>query len=182
MLDVTLLNINNFHFKSAEVGKLLKQQESKSRLIAAICAAPVALKAHGIATGKKLTSYPSTKDELVNDYQYIENEKVVVDGKILKIFYFTFNERICLKINFQLSGNLITSRGPATAFAFGLAIVEYLLNKEAAKKVADAMLYVDWRSVKDAQITNNKVLWCFDNKYHKLYFTPLEKLCLHFLS
>lgn len=40
------------------------------------------LKAHGIATGKKLTSYPSVKDELVKDYQYCE-DKVVVDGKIL---------------------------------------------------------------------------------------------------
>lgn len=38
-------------------------------------------------------------------------------------------------------GNLITSRGPATAFAFGLAIVEKLVGKDTADKVAKAMLY-----------------------------------------
>ncbi|XP_017884796.1 protein dj-1beta-like [Ceratina calcarata] len=102
---------------SAEVGKLLQQQEKEGRLIAAICAAPTALKAHGIAKGKKLTSYPAMKDDLVNDYEYVE-DKVVVDG------------------------NLITSRGPATAFAFGLAIAENLVNKQTADDVAKAMLYI----------------------------------------
>lgn len=48
-------------------------------MIAAICAAPIALKAHGIAKGKQVTSYPSMKDELVNDYNYLE-DKVVTDG------------------------------------------------------------------------------------------------------
>lgn len=102
---------------SAEVGQLLQQQEKEGRLIAAICAAPTALKAHGIAKGKKVTSYPAMKDDLVNDYVYLE-DKVVIDG------------------------NLITSRGPATAFAFGLAIAENLVNKQTADDVAKAMLYV----------------------------------------
>ncbi|XP_034180743.2 protein dj-1beta [Osmia lignaria lignaria] len=101
---------------SAEVGKLLQQQEKENRIIAAICAAPTALKAHGIAKGKQLTSYPSVKDELKNEYKYLE-DKVVTDG------------------------NLITSRGPATAFAFGLAIVEKLVGKDTADKVAKGMLY-----------------------------------------
>ncbi|XP_015610030.1 protein dj-1beta [Cephus cinctus] len=104
---------------SEKVGKLLKQQEAEDRLIAAICAAPTALKAHGIAKGKKITSYPLMKDQLTDDYTYIE-DKVVVDG------------------------NLITSRGPATAFAFGLAIVEKLLNKEVALSVAEGLLYDDY--------------------------------------
>ncbi|XP_031848540.1 protein dj-1beta [Nomia melanderi] len=103
---------------SEEVGKLLKEQEKEERVIAAICAAPVALKAHGIAKGKQLTSYPSMKDKLTDEYKYLE-DKVVTDG------------------------NLITSRGPATAFAFGLAIVEKLLNKETADKVAKGMLYTE---------------------------------------
>lgn len=102
---------------SAEVGQLLQQQEKEGRLIAAICAAPTALKAHGIAKGKKLTSYPAMKNDLVNDYEYLE-DKVVVDG------------------------NLITSRGPATAFAFGLAIAENLVDKKTADDVAKAMLYL----------------------------------------
>lgn len=61
------------------MGKLLKEQEKEERVIAAICAAPVALKAHGIAKGKQLTSYPSMKDKLTDEYKYLE-EKVVTDG------------------------------------------------------------------------------------------------------
>ncbi|XP_076628144.1 protein dj-1beta [Colletes latitarsis] len=103
---------------SAEVGKLLQQQEKENRVIAAICAAPTALKAHGIAKGKQITSYPAMKDQLTDEYKYLE-DKVVTDG------------------------NLITSRGPATAFAFGLAIVEKLLDKETANNVAKGMLYTE---------------------------------------
>ncbi|XP_076292897.1 protein dj-1beta isoform X2 [Lasioglossum baleicum] len=103
---------------SQEVGNLLKEQEKEGRIIAAICAAPVALKAHDIAKGKQLTSYPSMKDKLADTYQYLES-KVVTDG------------------------NLITSRGPATAFAFGLAIVEKLLDKDTADQVAKGMLYTE---------------------------------------
>ncbi|XP_003708302.1 protein dj-1beta [Megachile rotundata] len=101
---------------SAEVGKLLQRQEKENRIIAAICAAPTALKAHGIAKGKQVTSYPSMKDELKDEYKYLE-DKVVIDG------------------------NLITSRGPATAFAFGLAIVQKLHDKDTADNVAKGMLY-----------------------------------------
>lgn len=43
------------------------------------------------------------------------------------------------------SGNLITSKGPATAYAFGLAIVEKLVDKETAQKVADGLLYKDYK-------------------------------------
>lgn len=102
---------------SAEVGKLLQRQQEENRFIAAICAAPTALKAHGIAKGKQITSYPAMKDQLVDYYKYLEN-KVVIDD------------------------NLITSRGPATAFAFGLAIAEKLIDKQTADNVAQAMLYV----------------------------------------
>lgn len=42
-------------------------------------------------------------------------------------------------------GNLITSKGPATAYAFGLAIVEKLVDKETAQKVADGLLYKDYK-------------------------------------
>ncbi|KAF7406007.1 hypothetical protein HZH68_005376 [Vespula germanica] len=106
--------------ESAEVGKLLKKQEKGNRLIAAICAAPIALKSHGIGKGKRLTSYPAMKNQLTNGYEYSE-DRVVVDG------------------------NLITSRGPGTAFAFGLALIERLVSKETAVTVAKGMLYEDYK-------------------------------------
>ncbi|XP_066993999.1 Parkinson disease protein 7 [Anabrus simplex] len=103
--------------ESSLVGKFLKEQEKAGRVVAAICAAPTALKAHGIGLGKNVTSYPSTKEQMMEGGKYTyKEEQVVVDG------------------------NLVTSRGPATAFVFALAVVEKLLDKAAVEAVAKAML------------------------------------------
>ncbi|XP_031640484.1 protein dj-1beta [Contarinia nasturtii] len=98
------------------VGEVLKAQQSSDRLIAAICAAPLALKAHEIGIGKSITSYPSVKDKLTADYKYVDDQLVVQDGK------------------------LITSRGPGTAYQFGLKIAEVLVGGDKAKQVASGML------------------------------------------
>ena len=42
--------------------------------------------------------------------------------------------------NVVVDGNIITSRGPATALAFSLKIVEKLIGKETADKVRKAIL------------------------------------------
>lgn len=101
--------------ESKSLGELLKSQESSGRHIASICAAPTALKSHGIFTGKQLTSYPSVKEKLADTYEYLE-DRVVIDGK------------------------LITSRGPGTAVEFALAIVTALVGKDKAVEVAKGML------------------------------------------
>ncbi|KAH8267755.1 hypothetical protein KR026_004932 [Drosophila bipectinata] len=101
---------------SAAVGELLKNQESNGGLIAAICAAPTVLAKHGIASGKSLTSYPSMKAQLVDKYSYVDDKNVVQDG------------------------NLITSRGPGTAYNFALKISEELAGKEKAQEVAKGLL------------------------------------------
>ncbi|XP_037813981.1 protein dj-1beta-like [Lucilia sericata] len=102
--------------ESAVVGEILKQQESEGRIVAAICAAPTALAAHSICQGKSLTSYPSVKSQLETIYKYIDDQTVVQDG------------------------NLITSRGPGTAFEFGLKIAEVLAGSDKAAEVAKGML------------------------------------------
>ncbi|XP_017474816.1 PREDICTED: protein deglycase DJ-1 [Rhagoletis zephyria] len=102
--------------ENAALGALLKEQEAAGRIVAAICAAPTALLAHGICSGKSLTSYPSVKGKLDSTYKYVDDEKVVQDG------------------------NLITSRGPGTAFDFGLKLAEVLAGADKAKEVAKGML------------------------------------------
>lgn len=102
--------------KSQLVGEILKEQESSGRLIAAICAAPLALLAHEIALGKSLTSYPSVKDKLIADYKYVDDKLVVQDGQ------------------------LITSRGPGTAFHFGLELAKVLVGEEKSKQVSKGLL------------------------------------------
>ncbi|XP_065371310.1 protein dj-1beta [Calliphora vicina] len=102
--------------ESAVVGEILKQQEAEGRIVAAICAAPTALAAHSICQGKSLTSYPSVKSQLEAIYKYVDDQTVVQDG------------------------NLITSRGPGTAFEFGLKIAEVLAGSDKAAEVAKGML------------------------------------------
>lgn len=102
---------------SSKVGELLKKQEAAGKYCAAICAAPMAFKEHGIGSGKTLTSYPAMKEKFHGtSYKYVEDKAVVVDGK------------------------LVTSRGPGTAFAFGLKLVELLVDKKTSDEIKAAML------------------------------------------
>lgn len=101
---------------SSLVGEVLKVQESSDRFIGAICAAPLALSAHKIGIGKSITSYPSVKGKLTADFKYVDDQTVVQDGK------------------------LITSRGPGTAYQFGLKIAEVLMGPAKAKEVANGLL------------------------------------------
>lgn len=47
--------------ESKLVGEVLVEQEAAGRLIAAVCAGPTALLAHGIARGKAITSHPGVR-------------------------------------------------------------------------------------------------------------------------
>ncbi|KAH8365335.1 hypothetical protein KR084_010441 [Drosophila pseudotakahashii] len=108
---------NKALMNSAAVGELLRCQDSRGGLIAAICAAPTALAKHGIGKGKSVTSHPDMKPQLVKEYCYIDDKTVVQDK------------------------NIITSRGPGTTFDFALKITEELAGVEMAKEVAKAMLW-----------------------------------------
>ncbi len=96
------------------VNDLIKSFSQKGKLTGAICAAPIVLASAGVLQGKHATSFPSYRDRLGG--ALYEEKSVVTDG------------------------NVLTSRGPGTALAFGLAIVERLLNKEKAQKIKEAML------------------------------------------
>lgn len=96
------------------VKRLLVEFSQKGKLAGAICAAPYVLANAGLLEGKTVTSYPTYRDKLGN-VRYSE-EKVAVDG------------------------NILTSRGPATALCFGFAIVEKLVGKQKAEDIKKAML------------------------------------------
>lgn len=101
---------------SDEVGAVLRAQHDAGRFVACICAAPIALKSHGIAPGIQLTSHPSVKQKLIEGgYKYSEGRVVAAD-------------------------RVITSRGPGTAFDFALKLVELLVGVEKVKEIAAAMI------------------------------------------
>ncbi|MDR3364134.1 MAG: DJ-1/PfpI family protein [Clostridiales Family XIII bacterium] len=88
---------------------------NQGKPIAAICAAPLVLGHAGVLKGKKATCYPGFENEL--EGAEITEDTVCVDGGV------------------------ITSRGPATAMPFALALIEALKGKEAAGKIAAGLLF-----------------------------------------
>ena len=102
--------------EASAVGELLRNQERAGRWVGAICAAPVALKQHGVFKGRRMTSHPSVR-ALLEDWADYGEHPVIEDG------------------------NLITSRGPGTAFAFALRIVGALTDAERMVQVRAPMMF-----------------------------------------
>ncbi len=94
-----------------------RRQLESGRILGAICAAPgLVLGRHGLLNGRRATCYPGFEKHFGPEASFVEQE-VVEDG------------------------NLITSRGPGTAFAFGLALVRALLDDETADALAERMMF-----------------------------------------
>ena len=91
---------------------MVKKAFEANKLVAAICAAPAVLSDAGILKGKECTIYPGMDNELEKGEGKPRLDNVVVDG------------------------NIITSRGPATALLFALKLAEILAGKQAAKAVS----------------------------------------------
>lgn len=86
----------------ADAVALVKAFFAADKPVAAICHAPWILAEADVARGRKLTSYTSTRTDLVNAGAEWEDSEVVVDG------------------------NLITSRNPGDLEAFNRAIADAL--------------------------------------------------------
>jgi 4-methyl-5(b-hydroxyethyl)-thiazole monophosphate biosynthesis len=100
---------------SAAAGAVLKGMAEAGKWVCAICAAPaVVLYPLGLLEGRRFTCYPGLEHD-VSGAEW-SKDNVVVDG------------------------NLITSRGAGTAGLFAIAVIEKLLSKTEAKKVAEAVL------------------------------------------
>lgn len=98
-----------------KVWKAVSFAHDNGKLVGAICAAPSVLGHMGLLKGKKATCYPGFEEEL--DGASYTGEKVTVDGDI------------------------ITAKGAGAALEFGFAIVEKLISKSVAEKVADSMMF-----------------------------------------
>ena len=94
------------------VHELVKVHVEQGRLVGAICAAPIALEAAGVLKGRRATSYPGHE---LPSARYVD-DRVVEDG------------------------NVVTSRGPGTAFAFALHLVERLVGADVADRLRSGML------------------------------------------
>lgn len=100
--------------KSPEVLALVRRQVQAGRPVGAICASTTILHEAGVLAGHAYTGHFTIAQEL----PALDRQKPVVRDRLL-----------------------ITSQGAGTATAFGLALVEAVLGKEAADKVSAAICY-----------------------------------------
>jgi 4-methyl-5(b-hydroxyethyl)-thiazole monophosphate biosynthesis len=102
--------------KNRRVLELVRKAEEGGKLVAAICGAPSVLAEAGVLKGRRATIYPGMEGELRKGGGRPSKGLVVVDGK------------------------MVTSRGPATAFAFALELLKLLAGKKKAEEVRKATL------------------------------------------
>ncbi|TDA30333.1 MAG: DJ-1 family protein [Hadesarchaea archaeon] len=102
--------------RNRRVLELVREAEKGGKLVAAICGAPSVLAEAGVLEGRKATIYPGMEGELRKGGGRPSRGLVVVDGKV------------------------VTSMGPATAFAFALKLLELLAGKKKAEEVKKATL------------------------------------------
>ncbi|MEB3236434.1 MAG: DJ-1 family glyoxalase III [Candidatus Sericytochromatia bacterium] len=100
--------------ESELLGNMLAHHAAAGRWTAAICAAPTVLGAMGLLRGKAATSWPGVRDAM-GEADYRE-DAVVIDGAF------------------------VTSRGPGTAMAFALALVEHWCGSGVAAELRQAMV------------------------------------------
>ena len=93
------------------VQSLLKKQNKQNKLVAAICAAPIALAEAGLLNNKTATAYPGTLAALHKSDINIKNSAIEIDG------------------------NIITSRGPGTAMDFALVLIEKLEGEDKRDEI-----------------------------------------------
>lgn len=101
--------------ESPVVGRILREFFDAGKLVGAVCAAPLALAAHGVATGRDVTCYPSLRERLAGTH-------IWHDARVVT------------------SGHLVTSQGPGTTFEFALALVAELVGDDMALRVRKPLL------------------------------------------
>lgn len=99
---------------SAAVKALLQRNCAEGRLVAAICAAPLALHAAGLLAGRKFTCYPGVEGQIQGGTH--TGTRTELDGRVL------------------------TGKGPGTALEFGLAVGTALGKGAEAEKLRVAMI------------------------------------------
>ncbi len=94
---------------------LLQRTAAAGGLVAAICAAPMALHAAGLLEGRRVTAYPGVLEDLPG--RHVHTGAAV-----------------------ETDGNIVTSRGPGTAMDFALALVERLAGRPRREVVEAALV------------------------------------------
>ncbi len=96
--------------------RLVREIQAAGKLVAAICAAPIALEAAGVINNRRITCYPA--EDVTKD---ITTASAISDAPT------------------ETDGNLITGRGPGAALEFGFALAAYFCPQDKTDALRQAM-------------------------------------------
>ena len=96
------------------VRRLLVAVHAKGGVVAAVCAAPIALAAAGLLAGRRAVCFPGFETQLTG--ADVREDRVMVDDRV------------------------VTGRGAGVAVEFALAVVALLVDEAAAERLGDSML------------------------------------------
>ena len=111
---------------SKQAGDFVKNMAASGKIVAAICAAPaVVLAPLGLLNGRKFTCYPGKEKEVTGG---------LAAGGLTAGAEWSADDVV-------VDGNIITSRGAGTAAAWSITLIWRLFWKDAAKKIADSVVF-----------------------------------------
>lgn len=102
-------------YECAELREIIQAHHQEGKLLGAICAAPLVYGRMGLLEGKNATCYPGFEPELKGATAM--GAPVCVDGQ------------------------MVTAKGPAYVFDFGLALAEQLVGEGTADEVSAGLLF-----------------------------------------
>lgn len=103
--------------QNEKVMKIISYCKEKKIMIGAICAAPSILGKIGILDGKLACCYPGFE-------KYLKDAKISED-------------------KVAIADNIITSKGPGTAFEFGFALLDYIKDGNFSDGIKSDMIYLN---------------------------------------
>lgn len=129
-----------FLAQSKKLGAVLRKFSAQGKKIGAICAAPWALASAGVLRGE-FVCYPGFEKQVLSandEFMRVQNgeKNSQICGENLQ------NElKFCGDKNVLINGNILTSKGPATAMEFALILVREICGETKYNEIKSDLLF-----------------------------------------
>lgn len=129
-----------FLAQSKKLGAVLRKFSAQGKKIGAICAAPWALASAGVLRGE-FVCYPGFEKQVLSandEFMRVQNgeKNSQICGENLQ------NElKFCGDKNVVINGNILTSKGPATAMEFALILVREICGETKYNEIKSDLLF-----------------------------------------
>lgn len=129
-----------FLAQSKKLGTVLRKFSAQGKKIGAICAAPWALASAGVLR-REFVCYPGFEKQVLSandEFMRVQNgeKNSQICGKNLQ------NElKFCSDKNVVINGNILTSKGPATAMEFALILVREICGEIKYNEIKSDLLF-----------------------------------------